>query len=151
MKFIATKELGKLVKWMRILGFDAEYFKEANYSKLKITALRDERIILTKNLSLSQPQGIKMVRIKSDLLNEQLQEVLKELNLKPDNNLMFSRCTVCNVVLESVEKDKIKHKVPEYVFKTQENFLACPVCQRVYWAGTHWGNVSQVIKEIMLR
>jgi len=151
MKFIATKELGRLVKWLRILGFDTEYFKEDNYSKLKISALRDQRVILTKNTRLSQPRGIKLVQIKSDLLNEQLRELFQELDIKPDKNLMFSRCTLCNIELEPVEKDKIKHKVPEFVFNTQQDFIVCPVCQRVYWAGTHWGNVSQVIKEIMLR
>jgi uncharacterized protein with PIN domain len=148
MKFIATKELGRLAKWMRILGFDTEYFKEDNYSKLKIIALRDQRVILTKNTKLSKPRGIKLVRIKSDLLNQQLSEILKELEIKPDKNLMFSRCTICNVALESVDKDKIKHKVPEFVFNAQQDFVVCPVCQRVYWAGTHWGNVTEVLEEI---
>jgi uncharacterized protein with PIN domain len=148
MKFIVTRELGRLVKWLRILGFDTEYFKEDNYSKLKIIALRDQRVILTKNTKLSKPRGIKLVRIKSDLLNQQLSEILKELEIKPDKNLMFSRCTICNVALESVDKDKIKHKVPEFVFNAQQDFVVCPVCQRVYWAGTHWGNVTEVLEEI---
>ena len=148
MKFIATKELGRLVKWMRILGFDVEYFKQDNYSKLKITALRDGRIILTRNTRLSKPKGIKTVQIKSDLLNEQMSEVSRELNLTPDKNQMFSRCTICNVELESVEKSKIKNKVPEYVFKTQETFVICPECQRIYWQGTHWGNVEDNLKEM---
>jgi uncharacterized protein with PIN domain len=148
MKFIVTRELGRLVKWLRILGFDTEYFKEDNYSKLKIIALRDQRVILTKNTKLSKPRGIKLVRIKSDLLNQQLSEILKELEIKPDKDLMFSRCTICNVALESVDKDKIKHKVPEFVFNAQQDFVVCPVCQRVYWAGTHWGNVTEVLEEI---
>jgi len=77
-----------------------------------------------------------------------MRELIKQLNIKPKKDAMFSRCTICNVELESVEKDKIKHKVPEYVFETQEDFVACPVCQRVYWQGTHWGNVEDTLKEM---
>jgi len=147
MKFIATKELGRLAKWMRILGFDTEYFQEENHSKLKIVALRDERIILTRNTRLSRPKGIKLVQIKHDLLNEQLLDVSKELELKADKDLMFSRCTICNAVLEPIEKEKIKDKVPEYVFETHNKFIKCPACLRIYWSGTHWGNVEEILKE----
>jgi len=147
MKFIATKELGRLAKWMRILGFDTEYFQEENYSKLKILALRDERIILTRNTHLSRPRGIKLVQVKHDLLSEQLLDVSKELDLKSDKDLMFSRCTICNVALEPVEKEKVKDKIPEYVFNTQSKFIQCPTCLRVYWSGTHWGNVEKTLKE----
>lgn len=148
MKFIATKELGRLAKWMRILGFDTEYFKEENYSKLKIIALRDQRIILTRNTRMSQPKGIRSVQIKHDSLNEQLLDISQEIDLKADKDLMFSRCTICNVGLEQVEKEKVKDKVPEYVFKTQDKFLQCPNCRRIYWSGTHWGNVEKTLKEI---
>lgn len=148
MKFIATKELGRLAKWMRILGFDTEYFKEENYSKLKILALRDERIILTRNTRLSRPGGIKLVQIKHDSLNEQLLDVSKELDLKADKDLMFSRCTICNIALEPVEKEKIKDKIPKYVFETQSKFIQCPKCLRIYWPGSHWGNVEEILKEI---
>jgi hypothetical protein len=150
MKFIATKELGRLAKWMRILGFDTEYFKEDNYSKLKIIALRDNRTILTRNTHISKPKGIRLIQIKSDLLDAQLREVFSQLNIRPDKEAMFSLCTICNAELESIQKDKIEHKVPKYVFKTQEDFVICPVCQRVYWAGTHWGKVAETLKELRI-
>ena len=133
---------------MRILGFDTEYFKEEDNSKLKIIALRDQRIILTRNTRLSRPKGIKLVQIKHDFLNEQLLDVFKEADLKTDKDLMFSLCTICNAKLEPIEKEEIKDKVPEYVFKTQSIFIKCPSCQRIYWAGTHWGNVEKTLKEI---
>ncbi|HOX54906.1 MAG: Mut7-C RNAse domain-containing protein [Candidatus Omnitrophica bacterium] len=150
MKFIATKELGRLAKWMRILGFDTEYFKEENYPKLKIIALRDQRIILTRNTRMSQPKGIRLVQVKHDFLDEQLRDISQEIDLKAEKNSMFSRCTICNVGLEAVEKENIKDKVPEYVFKTQDKFLQCPNCHRIYWSGTHWGNVEKILKEVSL-
>ena len=61
---------------------------------------------------------------------------------------MFSRCIICNVELEDIDKAKVKDKVPEYVFKTQGEFITCPKCQRIYWQGTHWGNVRRCLEEI---
>jgi hypothetical protein len=148
MKFILTRELGRLSKWLRILGFDTEYVRENKLSSLIILALRDERIILTRNGRMPDLPGAKVVYIKSERIKEQLLQLLKELNLKPDSELMFSRCTICNLALEQIEKQSVMNKVPEYVFNTQDFFLACPDCKRIYWQGTHWGNVQKVLEEI---
>lgn len=150
MKFLLTRELGRLAKWLRILGFDAEYFSEDNSGSLIIQALRDNRSVLTRNLKMPDMHGIKVLYIKSDHIKEQISQVLKELNIKPENCYMFSRCIVCNVELASIEKERVKDKVPEYVFKTQEDFVSCPQCKRIYWQGTHWGNVRKTLDEIKL-
>lgn len=150
MKFILTKELGRLAKWLRILGFDAEYSKEDKESGLIIRALQEGRIILTRNVHLGQHPGIKKLHIDSGYISKQLRQAFVELPLKPDTALMFSRCTICNETLSSIEKEKVKDKVPEYVFKTQNDFLTCPKCQRIYWQGTHWGNVEKILKEIQV-
>lgn len=148
MKFILTKELGRLVKWLRILGFDAVYYNQDNPSSLIILALRDERIILTRNQRLPQARGLKILLIKNEKIKKQVEEVLKILKIRPDPEIMFSRCILCNEELTDIAKDKIKDKVPEYVFKTQEDFITCPKCQRIYWQGTHWGNVQKTLEEI---
>jgi hypothetical protein len=151
MRFILTPELGRLAKWLRILGFDTIYFS-GNFSSLLIQALRDNRIIVTRNSRLvSKARAVRVVDIKDDDVNEQLKQVLKELNIKPDEDAMFSRCLICNTELNGIDKQKVKDKVPEYVFKTQEEFFTCPRCQRIYWSGTHWGNVTTIIKELQLR
>lgn len=148
MKFILTKELGRLAKWLRILGFDTVYYNQDNPSSLIIAALRDERIILTRNQRLPQARGLKIVLIKNEKIKKQVEEVLKTLKIRPDPEMMFSRCILCNEELTDIAKDKIKDKVPEYVFKTQEDFITCPKCQRIYWQGTHWGNVQKTLEEI---
>lgn len=148
MKFILTQELGRLAKWLRILGFDAEYFDRDNASSLIIQALRDERIILTRNSRLPQGKGMKSVLIKAEKIKEQLKEVLGELKIKPDSEAMFTRCILCNTGLVEIAKEKVKGKVPEYVFNTQEDFITCPKCQRIYWQGTHWGNVAKTLAEL---
>jgi len=147
-KFILTKELGRLAKWLRILGFDTVYYNQDNLSSLIIQALRDERIILTRNQRLPQARGLKIVLIKNEKIKAQVAEILQTLKIKPDPEMMFSRCILCNVELVDIAKDKVKDKVPEYVFNTQEDFITCPQCNRIYWQGTHWGNVRKTLEEV---
>ena len=149
MKFILTKELGRLAKWLRILGFDADYFNQDNISTLIIRALRDNRVILTRNHRLPKSLGLKITTVQAERVKEQVAEVLKALQIKLSSDRMFTRCILCNEELVSVDREKVKDRVPEYVFKTQENFVSCPKCNRIYWQGTHWGNVSQTLKEII--
>ena len=148
MKFILTRELGRLAKWLRILGFDSEYFQEDNIGSLIIQALRDNRIILTRNLRMHDIYGTKIIYIKSERLPEQVAQLLKELKLGSNSKQMFSRCIICNTELIAVEKEKIQDRVPEYVFATQDNFVTCPQCKRIYWQGTHWGNVKKILEGI---
>lgn len=148
MKFILTKELGKLAKWLRILGFDTLYFNQDNPGSLIVQALRDERIILTRNQHLPCARGVTIIHIAAETLKAQIPQIVKTLNIKLDSQRMFTRCILCNETLVSVEKQKVKDKVPEYVFNTQSDFVRCPQCERIYWQGTHWGNVLDTLKEI---
>jgi uncharacterized protein with PIN domain len=150
MQFLLTKELGRLAKWLRILGFDAEYVKQDKISAIIIQALREGRIVITRNQRLSQRGGLKVILLRSEQLKGQLQELLKTLQMTPQEGIMFSRCTLCNRELKPIAKAEVQDKIPAYVFQTQQKFLSCPACQRVYWQGTHWGNVSQALKEISL-
>jgi len=147
MKLLLSKELGRLATWLRILGLDAEYFRQQNLSSLVIQALRDDRVIITRNQHLARRSGMRIVVLESEKIKEQIAEVLKALNIGVNKDIIFSRCIICNLPLVSVEKETIKDKVPEYVFKTQETFVTCPACQRIYWQGTHWGNINEILKE----
>jgi len=148
MKFVVTKELGKLAKWLRIFGFDTIYFKEATFSTVLIIAFQEDRIILTRNTKIGVHSGVRIITIKSNNLAEQLNQVFRELKSKPQKEKMFSRCILCNEELSHIAKEKIKKKVPEYVYKTQSSFVACPECKRVYWQGTHWGKVEEALHAI---
>jgi uncharacterized protein with PIN domain len=151
MKFILTRELGRLAKWLRILGFDTIYFKQDNIGSLIIEALREGRIILTRNHRLPASRGVRIVVIERERIQEQLAEVLKVLQLEPTSDMMFTRCIICNRELVSIKKESVKNKVPEYVFKTQDSFVTCPDCKRIYWSGTHWGNVTKTLEDVIKR
>ena len=51
---------------------------------------------------------------------------------------VFTRCLECNALLEGREKETIKDRIPPYVYKTQDKYMECPACRRIYWKGTHW-------------
>ena len=132
------------------MGFDCTYFTSENKSSLVITALREGRIIITRNHHLTKSVSLHIVELDAELIKDQLKEMMEKLSLKPDKDMLFSRCIICNEPLISVEKETVKDKIPEYVFKTTQDFVSCPVCKRIYWQGTHWGNVSEVLKEVGL-
>lgn len=148
MKFLLTRELGRLAKWLRILGFDTAYASHENAGAIIIQALKEDRLILTRNLRLARSARVKTFLVESEIMEEQIPRILKGLKLAVNSDMMFSRCVLCNMELISVEKAKIKGQVPEYVFDTQEYFITCPACKRIYWPGTHWGNVKETLEEI---
>lgn len=150
MKFIVAKELGRLAKWLRIMGYDALYFDKDEKRELIIKSLREERVILTRDSKLSKYSGIRYVHINSDFVEEQVKQILTELNIKPEEKGLFSRCVICNKGLVNIEKEKVKDKIAPYVYETQEVFMSCPVCNRIYWQGTHWGNVRALLEKIRI-
>lgn len=150
MKFLITAELGRLCRWLRLLGYDTQLYKSTNISALIISAIRESRIILTRDRKVPAYRGARVVRVSSDFLKDQLAETTKELGLVADEKQMFTRCILCNEPLSGIKKEAVRKAVPEYVFKTQEDFVKCPVCNRIYWPGTHWGNALKYLEEIKL-
>jgi len=148
MRFIVTKELGKLARWLRIVGFDARYYTSDNLATLIIEVLREDRIIVTRRKQEIDALGKRTIVVQSNDIEEQLREVIKKLHLSIEEKKLFSRCTVCNTILTRVSKEEIKECVPAYVYATHDAFLQCALCQRVYWQGSHWGNVREVIAKI---
>jgi len=146
MRFIVTDELGRLSRWLRILGFDTAL--EKNRPNLVIRSLREERIILTRDSKPPRFTGIGIVKIDSDFAEEQLEQLIRKLNLEIDRNNLFSICVLCNEALERVEKDSVKDEVPHLVFKRQESFMRCPKCKKTYWRGTHWVLVNKFLDRI---
>jgi len=137
-KFLVDFMLGRLCKWLRILGFDATYFNSLNKNIIIYQSLKEGRIILTRDQRISKNKALKILLINSDNYEKQIQQVLQELNLKVEIEKMFTRCCLCNTILEPIAKDKVKNEVPSFVYQTQENFSFCSNCQKIYWPGTHW-------------
>jgi len=137
MRFAADRMLGKLAKWLRILGYDALYSR--TLSNDRFLALADEgRILLSRNTRLvgkMAPDGLIFVEANDPKM--QLQGLIRLLGLKPDPDKFFSRCTVCNGLLEPVEAEDVVGKVPEHIWTGHNRFSECKTCRRIYWPGSH--------------
>jgi uncharacterized protein len=148
LKFIADAQLGKLAKWLRILGYDTLYFREKEITKLIEEAKREERIILTRKSHLRKLLAGKMfLFITQDQPLLQLKEVIHAYNIKKSKEA-FSRCLHCNHPLEKIAKTQIEGKVPEFVYITQHNFFTCFQCNRIYWPGTHLQRMKEKIDSL---
>ena len=145
MRFACDVMLGKLAKYLRILGFDATY-PLGDVAHSDLYDQEDPRVFLTRRRKVSAYE--RTVYITVENVREQFKE-LKEL-IKPfiDPDKVLSRCINCNVLLVDVKKETIEHRVPEFVFHTYNAFKVCPRCDRVYWAGTHANHMSRLIEEI---
>jgi uncharacterized protein with PIN domain len=130
-KFAADRMLGKLAKWLRIMGQDVIYGPHLSGYGLIRAARQEDRLILTRDSRLKQKQPPDFIFVESDRYREQLRQVIKTCGLAPLAQA-FTRCLVCNAILESRAKDTVKEQVPPYVFSTQERFFSCPRCARLY-------------------
>ncbi len=142
-KFLADENVGKLGRWLRILGYDAAYYALASDAEIAARALKEGRIILTRDSDFLDKKMVeRCVHLQSVDTAEQLKQVIRELKLTPAEDKMFSRCVKCNVPVEQVEKIEIRSKVPPYVYQTQELFYQCPDCEKIFWKGTHVENAK---------
>ena len=151
-KFIVDNNVGKLAKWLRIMGYDAVLFSEVDDGKMIKTALAEDRVILTKDSQIMKRRlvtsgRLKAVLIKDDDIRAQLRQVVTALNL--DYHFRpFSICLECDKTLVEKNKEAVRELVPPYVFKTQEQYMECPYCHRLYWRGTHWQAMSRELDEL---
>jgi uncharacterized protein with PIN domain len=141
-KFIVDHNVGKLAKWLRLMGYDARFFRGGSDAELVAIALKEGRIILTRDTRIMQRRlvtkgKLKALLITSDQPENQIHQLIDSLKLDYHFN-PFSLCLECNQPLVERKKAELKELVPPYVFKTQEQFRQCPACGRIYWRGTHW-------------
>lgn len=138
-KFIVDFMCGRLARWLRILGYDAEFLNDTSRSKILMESLKSQRIILTRDTHLSKKKAYKIILITSDKIRQQVKQVIKELNLKLNPKEFFSICSICNKKVEKVNnKSEIKDLVPKYVYENIDDFYRCPECKRIYWQGSHY-------------
>ena len=152
-RFAVDVMLGKLAKWLRILGFDTSYSTAWETPGLIATARTEGRTILSRNTLLVKriPASIPYLFIKNDSFWHQLQEVVSHFRLAPDPSRFFTRCSLCNSPLIPLPVELAAGRVPEYVLRTQAHFSQCPACQRIYWSGTHRKRAEDMVREMLSR
>jgi len=137
MRFAADRMLGKLAKWLRILGYDTIYSRTLSNDSF-LSLVDEDRILLTCNTRLvGKMSSDRLIFVEGNDPMMQFQGLIRQLNLKPDPDKFFSRCTVCNGLLEPVELEDVVGKVPDHIWNAHNRFSECKTCGRIYWPGTH--------------
>ena len=85
-KFIVDTNVGKLAKWLRIMGYDTLFFNGRNDSHMIATALAEGRVILTKDTQIMKRRVVTSGRLKAILIQDdepelQMQQVIDTLKL----------------------------------------------------------------------
>lgn len=137
-RFATDCNLGKLAKWLRILGYDTLYERGNADPDFLRKAAEEGRVALTRKQDLAcLPHVGRLVVVKADHVRLQLAEVLDALFLIPDPVKKMTRCLRCNTSLEEIPKERAEGAVPLYTYVTCDQFKGCPSCGRIYWPGTH--------------
>lgn len=136
--------LGRLVRWIRILGYDTVYLLHTDDEVLMKTAATEERILLTMDTELYEKsvlQEIDAYLVKSVDHLEQLVDVATRFDLRFEVDPKASRCPICNSPLRKTSRHEVEGKIPFSSFIHSKDFWRCVGCGKLYWQGSHWKGI----------
>ncbi|HBF43785.1 MAG TPA: hypothetical protein DDW42_09215 [Desulfobacteraceae bacterium] len=146
MRFVVDTMLGKLAKWLRVMGYDTIY--QGFYRPHEIAKfVKEGRILLSRHRKTTE-KYTNTVLIHHNHVGEQLSELEMCVQLRPDRSNLFTRCLICNSILKEAQADKAVENVPEYVFyQNTTGIRFCPSCGRHFWPGTHRKNMEKQLED----
>jgi len=151
MKFVVDCMLGKLAKWLKILGFDAVFFPRAEDDKLLDIARRQDRVLLTRDTGLLEKAGdVPRLFLESERWPDQVRQVLDHFDIQ-DQVAPHTRCIDCNLLLKNLPRKNARNLVSSFVFEHADSFAICPGCGRVFWRGTHFRDMERRIDDLLNR
>jgi uncharacterized protein with PIN domain len=144
---LADAMLGRLARWLRLIGYDTTYARDWSDHQIVARARAEARLVLTRDHELAGRQGIDCLLIESQDLEGQLEEVRQALGPPPAD--LEPRCPTCNGMLRQVAKEEVGERVPPYVYRTYERFRYCAHCDQFYWPGSHWEDVQNRLEQLL--
>jgi uncharacterized protein with PIN domain len=149
-RLFADAMLGGLARWLRILDLDVAYDPSLDDPELVERAVAEDRVILTRDRRLTERRRArKHLLIRSDVVDEQVRQVLQDLGVTPDLDRLLRRCPVCNPPLQPLAAEDARARVPPWVARTHTEFRECPGCGRIYWRGTHVARMQKRLAEML--
>lgn len=137
-RFILDVHLGKLAKYMRLLGFDSLYETTFPDEEIIRRSAEEKRIILTRDKILLRNNKVTHgYWVRSDDPELQVREVVERLDLR-GKIATFTRCLECNSLIEPVGRESIEDRLPLKTKQYYNEFFICPGCSRIYWKGSHY-------------
>ena len=148
-KFIADINLGDIIKYMRVLGFDLYCDSLLSTREIIEISKRENRVILTKSRKLLKFKDVTHgIFIRPGTTTEQIRRIIDYLDIK-DNIKPFSRCLRCNTLLTIVLKEKILERITPKTKEFCDEYVQCLSCDKIYWKGTHFMNMKKVVRQIL--
>jgi uncharacterized protein with PIN domain len=150
LKFLTDGMLGKLTRWLRMLGHDVEYSKSLDDDQLITMAREEGRVLLTRDLKLYQratSRGTEAFLVEGKTEDEKLAELARRFNLKLEIDVAMSNCPKCNTRVKIVSKDEVTNQVPSTTYLYYNEFWKCPKCGQIYWQGAHWKRIEATLKK----
>lgn len=145
MRFVADNHLGRLTRFLRLLGLDTRYDQEWSDPELVQISTSEHRILLTRDVELLKHRSITHgYSVRATDPREQLTEVVRRFHLSGGIE-PFSRCMACNGVLAPVAKDDIAHRLPPETRAHVDDFAACTTCDKIYWEGAHHPELLRIV------
>ncbi|HHN74700.1 MAG TPA: hypothetical protein ENK10_05675 [Acidobacteria bacterium] len=137
-RFIADVMLGRLARWLRIVGCDVSWNSRWDDATIASLAAQEGRWVLTRDRGLLARRTVRRgLLIDSQQLEQQLQQVAERFGLDFSAGPRFTRCTFCNQRLEVLDRAEARGRVPPFVWRQQASFSTCRACGRIYWRGSH--------------
>lgn len=149
--FYIDAMLGKLARFLRLLGYDALYRTNQPVMQMLITAAEENRIIVSRSknvTTLAKTVGVPHILICNIDIVKQLLQIKTELKLHFNCFPVNARCSLCNSPLEKKQKDEIIHLIPSGTANHYTDYCFCPKCQQVYWFGSHWEDICKKIEKV---
>ena len=150
LKLITDGMLGKLTRWLRILGHDVEYTGSMDDKELMHKAKKEDRVLLTRDVELFKQaiaKGAEAFLIEDPNQTANLASLAKRFKLKLEVNVKISRCPKCNGTIRTVSKTEIADKIPLTTSSNYNEFWQCQQCGQVYWRGAHWNRIEKTLDE----
>ena len=150
MKFLADGMMGKLARWLRMLGQDVIYSVKFNDSELLELAKKEERVLLTKDFELYKRaiiRGLYAYYVEGKSESEHLAEVAKRYSLLLTIDMDKSHCPICNTKLTPTPKEKLQGELEKNTFTYYDKFWKCPNCRQIYWKGAHWKQINNTLTQ----
>jgi uncharacterized protein len=147
-KFIADVHLGRLARYLRMMGFDVYYKNNLSDDEIVKISSIERRAILTRDIGiLKRTEVTHGYFIRGDSVEKQTEEVVNRFDLQKSIK-EFTRCLECNTKLTKIKKEKIIRQLPPMVAASQNEFFICPKCQKLFWAGTHHQKMLSLVPKI---
>ena len=147
-RFITDPSLGKLCKWLRILGFDTLQEREARGLKRRLPTAEGHYLLTRVRALKDLPNSGRTIFIASNDPMAQLRQVIRQTGISMDDIRPFSRCIRCNQPTAAMDRASVFGRVPDYVWETAERIDQCPGCGRFYWRGSHSRRMAGRIRQL---